>query len=47
MTGIRDSKAHGDVQQSDPIRTLQYLAFADLLAHRVDQSELARSEASN
>jgi len=38
MTGIRNPKAHGNVVQNDPVRTLQYLAMADLLAQRVEES---------
>lgn len=38
MLGIRDPKAHGDVQQTDPQRTLEYLAFASLLMRRLDDS---------
>jgi uncharacterized protein (TIGR02391 family) len=38
MTGIRNPKGHEAVVQKDPIRTLQYLAFADLLAHRIDEA---------
>ncbi len=38
MTGIRNPKAHDTVVQRDPIRTLQYLALADLLATRIEES---------
>jgi uncharacterized protein (TIGR02391 family) len=36
--GIRNPKAHDLVSQRDPSRTLEYLAFASLLCHRVDDS---------
>ena len=38
MTGIRNPKAHENVFQEDPYRTLEYLAFASLLAKRVEES---------
>ena len=38
MTGIRNPKAHENVVQEDPNRTLEYLVFASLLAKRVDES---------
>jgi len=38
MVGIRNPKAHDNIVQVDPIRALQYLAFADLLARRVEES---------
>jgi uncharacterized protein (TIGR02391 family) len=38
MIGVRNPKAHDTVVQRDPIRTLQYLALADLLATRVEES---------
>jgi uncharacterized protein (TIGR02391 family) len=39
MEGIRNPKAHETVAQKDPYRTLEYLAFASLLAKRVDESK--------
>jgi uncharacterized protein (TIGR02391 family) len=39
MTGIRNPKAHEIVEQKDPVHALQYLALADLLARRVDESK--------
>ncbi|MBI2930278.1 MAG: TIGR02391 family protein [Planctomycetes bacterium] len=41
MVGIRNPKAHDNVVQNDPIRTVQYLGFADLLAHRVEEASMA------
>lgn len=38
MTGIRNPKAHDHVRQTDPYRTLHYLAFASLLMTRIDDS---------
>jgi len=38
MVGIRNPKAHEIVSQTDPNRTLEYLAFASLLCHRIDDS---------
>jgi uncharacterized protein (TIGR02391 family) len=40
MAGIRNPKAHDNVPQPDPHRTLQYLALASLLCIRVDESTL-------
>jgi uncharacterized protein (TIGR02391 family) len=36
MVGIRNPKAHDMVQQKDPYKTLEYLAFASLLIKRID-----------
>jgi uncharacterized protein (TIGR02391 family) len=38
MAGIRNPKAHGLVEQSDPQRTLEYLAFASVLMRRLDEA---------
>jgi uncharacterized protein (TIGR02391 family) len=43
MIGIRNPKAHDSIRQTDPIRTLEYLALADLLATRIDETESVRS----
>lgn len=40
MTGIRNPKAHENVNQIDPYKTLYYLALANLLMLRVDESIL-------
>lgn len=37
MMGIRNPKAHAEVPQKDPYRTLEYLALASLLAKRLDE----------
>lgn len=42
MTGIRNPKAHELVDQRDPIRTMEYLAFASLLLHRLDGATVER-----
>jgi uncharacterized protein (TIGR02391 family) len=39
MTGIRNPKAHAEIQQKDPYRTLEYLSLASLLAKRLDEGE--------
>jgi uncharacterized protein (TIGR02391 family) len=38
MLGIRNPNAHEIIQQSDPHRTLEYLALASLLMNRVDEA---------
>ena len=38
-TGIRNPKGHDVVNQKDPIRTLEYLAFASLLVRRAEESK--------
>jgi uncharacterized protein (TIGR02391 family) len=38
MAGIRNPGAHDIVDLKDPIKALQYLALADMLARRVDES---------
>jgi uncharacterized protein (TIGR02391 family) len=37
MLGIRNPKAHADIQQKDPLRTLEYLSLASLLAKRLEE----------
>jgi uncharacterized protein (TIGR02391 family) len=37
MVGIRNPKAHSEIPQTDPYRTLEYLALASLLAKRLDE----------
>jgi len=44
MMRIRDPKAHDDVQQGDPQRALEYLAFASLLMRRLDDATATRNE---
>jgi|SRR5271157_330646 len=38
IVGIRNPKAHDRVIQTDPIKTLEYLAFASLLARFIDEA---------
>lgn len=40
MRGIKNPKSHDEIVQKDPFRTLQYLAFASLLAKRVEESKM-------
>jgi uncharacterized protein (TIGR02391 family) len=40
MLGIRNPKAHDDVIQKDPVKTLEYLAFASLLCKRLDEAHI-------
>jgi len=39
MRGIRNPKAHERIRQTDPFRTLKYLAFVSLLIERVEESK--------
>jgi len=39
MRGIRNPKAHAEVQQKDPYRTLEYISLASLLAKRLEEGE--------
>ena len=43
MVGIRNPKAHDNVIQTDPYRTLEYLAFASLLMRRVEESTVVKT----
>lgn len=43
IAGIRNPKGHGFVEQKDPQRTLEYLAFASLLMRRLDDAAAAAS----
>jgi hypothetical protein len=43
MNSIRNPKAHGAVDQRDPVRTFEYSAFASLLLHRLDAAEVRRT----
>jgi len=38
IQGIRNPKAHGEIEQGDPQRTLEYLAIASLLMRRLDDA---------
>lgn len=46
MTGIRNPKAHDHILQTDPLRTLKYLAFASLLMEIIDGSTRSRKKTS-
>jgi uncharacterized protein (TIGR02391 family) len=46
VVGIRNPKAHDNVKQVDPYRTLEYLALASLLVKRVDEGVVKRSRKS-
>jgi uncharacterized protein (TIGR02391 family) len=39
MAGIRNPKAHAEIEQKDPYRTLEYLSLASLLARRLEEGE--------
>lgn len=39
MMGIRNPKAHAEVQQKDPYRTLEYISLASLLAKRLEEGK--------
>jgi len=43
MVGIRNPKAHDNVVQTDPIRTLEYLSLASLLLRRAEEGKLRKS----
>ncbi|MBA7483913.1 hypothetical protein ES707_19430 [subsurface metagenome] len=43
MVGIRNPKAHDNVIQTDPFRTLEYLALASLLMKRVEEGILVKT----
>ncbi len=40
MVGIRNPKAHDSIIQTDPYKTLEYLAFASLLLKRAEEGKL-------
>lgn len=40
VQGIRNPKAHDNIEQKDSLRTLEYLVFASLLAKRIDESKI-------
>ncbi len=40
--GVRNPKAHKNVEQEDPKRTLEYLSIASLLMKRIDESKLVK-----
>ena len=44
MQGVRNEKAHYEVVQEDPDRTMDYLSFASLLMRRLDDAEQRMQE---
>ncbi|MEA3443042.1 MAG: TIGR02391 family protein [Chloroflexota bacterium] len=44
MVGIRNPKAHDNVVQADPYRTLEYLSFASLLMRKIEKGEITRHQ---
>jgi len=44
MVGIRNPKAHDNVVQIDPYRTLEYLSFASLLMRKIEKGEITRHQ---
>lgn len=40
VLGIRNVKAHGNIVQKDPIKTLEYLSFASLLCRRLEDTKI-------
>jgi len=38
MVGVRNPRAHEEIKESDPYKALEYIAFASLLAKRIDES---------
>jgi len=45
--GIRNPKAHKLVSQSNPLHTLEYLAFASLLMRRIEEGKLNLKETNS
>jgi uncharacterized protein (TIGR02391 family) len=43
ITGIRNPKAHADIIQKDPYKTLEYLSLISLLAKRTDEAAKTES----
>lgn len=41
MLAVRNPKAHLIVDQRDPVRTFEYLAFTSILMHRIDAATAA------
>ena len=42
MIGIRNPKAHDNVVQTDPYRTLEYLGLASLLMRKIEEGKLVK-----
>jgi len=47
MVGIRNPKAHDNVVQAAPHRTLEYLGFASLLMERIEEGRITQSKEIN
>jgi uncharacterized protein (TIGR02391 family) len=41
MTGIRNPPAHDDERVRDPYETMRYLAFASILANKIEKAKKA------
>lgn len=46
VQGIRNPRAHDNIEQNDPDKTLEYLMFASLLARKIDEAKLNESKES-
>jgi uncharacterized protein (TIGR02391 family) len=46
VLGIRDPKAHAEIEQKNPWKTLEYLAFLSLLARRTEEATRCKKKAS-
>lgn len=42
MVGVRNPKAHDEVIQTDPYRTLEYLSLASLLMKRIEEGKVVK-----
>lgn len=42
--GIRNPKGHSNLEQRDPLKTLQYLSFASILMETIDKAEIVEYE---
>lgn len=42
MVGIRNPKAHDNIVQTDPYRTLEYLSLASLLMKRIEEGKVVK-----
>ena len=45
IVGIRNPKAHDNIVQTDPFRTLEYLGLASLLMKRAEEGKVGRRRA--
>ena len=46
IVGVRNPKAHDNIVQSDPYRTLEYLSLVSLLMKRVDEGKVVKLRAN-